>query len=308
MKTPRLLPGLAAMTPLVIFGCVYLFAVRPKLALERDAEARAASLRSELARAQALVPRTPAIHDVAQREFEELVPVGDRSSEVADALGRLFKTAAIGGAGKLSIETGNVVPAASDAFESRIKSFDGPIAYRPLTITFDAGIAQLRQFLAGLRTMPTLVELGGVEIAPAPAGSMRTRLVLFAYQRSEAGAPTVSAPVRPPVAPLVADARPASESVPKPASPAPKPVPRRGSASSAMSTGPSVESDPVVRTILYSSEHQVALVDGRIVRAGDRLGSGRVLAIEQNAVVFVTDTGQVRHLELEQPTIRATKQ
>jgi hypothetical protein len=64
----------------------------------------------------------------------------------------------------------------------------------------------------------------------------------------------------------------------------------------------------VVRTILYSSQHKVALVDGRIVRAGDRLGSGRVLVIEQNSVVFVTGTGLVKRLVLEEPRIRATKQ
>jgi hypothetical protein len=291
MKDSRLLPGLAAVAPLVIFGFVYVLAVQPKLALERDAEARAASLRAELTRARSLTPPAPAIHNAAQREFQDLVPVEDRSSEVADALRRLLKNSNVGGAGNVSIETG-VVSRPSDALESRIKSFDGPIAYRPLTVTFDARTAQLRQILSGLRAMPTIVELRGVEIAPAPSGTvMRTRLALFVYQRSEGGAQAAAVPAPPPIAPLLAGARPALESVPKATSPV-----------------ASFEPEPVVHTILFSSEHKVALVDGRIVRAGDRLGSGRVLAIEQNAVVFVTDAGLVKRLVLEQPQIRAKRQ
>jgi Tfp pilus assembly protein PilO len=306
MKDFRLLPGLAAVAPFVILGFVYVLAVQPKLALERDAEARAASLRRELTRAHALTPPTPALHNAAQREFQERVSVEDRSSEVADALRRLLKNSTVGGAGNVSIETGDVVRPTSDALESRIKSFDGPIAYRPLTVTFDARPAQLRQFFSGLRTMPTIVELRGVEIAPAPSGTaMRTRLVLFVYQRSDAGAQAAAVPAPPPVPPLLADARPALEPVPKPTSPAAKPpVPKKGSSGPARSFEP----DPVVHTILFSSQHKVALVDGRIVRVGDRLGSGRVLAIEQNAVVFVTAAGLVKRLVLEQPRIRASKQ
>lgn len=304
MRNSLVLQGLAALAPFVIFGFIYVLAVQPKRALEHDMEARAASLRAELARAQSLTPRTPAIQNVAQREFEERVPVEDRSSDVAEAIRRLLKNSTVGGAGNVSIETGDVVRR-TNALEPGIKSFDGPIAYRPLTVTFDARTAQLGQFLSGLRAMPTIVELGGVEMTAAPSGTlMRTRLVLFVYQRSEGGAPGVPLPAGHPIAPLVADARPAYESVPKPTVHAPKQAPKKGFASPT----PSFEADPVVHTILFSSQHKVALVDGRIVRAGDRLGSGRVLAIEQNSVVFVTSTGLVKRLVLKQPGIRSTKQ
>jgi hypothetical protein len=59
----------------------------------------------------------------------------------------------------------------------------------------------------------------------------------------------------------------------------------------------------VVHTILYSSQHKVALVDGRIVRPGDHLGTGVVRSIEPDSVVLVTDTGLVKHLFLDQPKI-----
>ena len=111
-----------------------------------------------------------------------------------------------------------------------------------------------------------------------------------------------------PVAPRVADGPPALELVPKPSSPVPKPAARTGPAGPSRGPTLAAEPDPVVRTILYSSQHKVALIDGRIVRAGDRLGSGRVLAIEQNSVVFVTGTGLLKRLVLEEPRIRATKQ
>ena len=327
MKHSRLFPWLAAAAPFVMFGFIDVMAVQPQLALERDARARAASLGRELARAQALAPTTPVIHMVAQREFEELVPLEDRSSEVAGALRSLLRSSTGGSAGNLSIETGDVVRPTRDARESGITSFDGPIAYRPLTVTFDARIEQLTRFFVGLRGMPTIVELGGLEIAPAPSGRLvRTRLVLFVYQRSEAGATAVRAPAPQRVAALAGDARRlgpdaprlaadgrrlapdaphlAPESVPEPASPEPKSGPKEGSASPA----PSFEGDPVVHTILFSSQHRVALVDGRIVRPGDRIGPDRVQAIEQDAVILVTSTGLLKRLVLEQPELGAAKQ
>src|SRR5437773_7868229 len=45
--------------------------------------------------------------------------------------------------------------------------------------------------------------------------------------------------------------------------------------------GPS-EPDPVVHTILYSSQHRAALVDGRIVRPGDYVGMTLASEIEPN--------------------------
>jgi Tfp pilus assembly PilM family ATPase len=57
--------------------------------------------------------------------------------------------------------------------------------------------------------------------------------------------------------------------------------------------------DPVVTGILVSDGRRVALVDGRIVQAGDRLQAGVVQSIELDAVVISGPDGQTRRLRLE---------
>jgi hypothetical protein len=59
--------------------------------------------------------------------------------------------------------------------------------------------------------------------------------------------------------------------------------------------------DPIVRTILYSPQRQVAVVDGQIVGPGDHLGDGVIEAIEPRAVVYVTGDGVVKRLPLDDP-------
>ena len=80
-----------------------------------------------------------------------------------------------------------------------------------------------------------------------------------------------------------------------------------GRASSAVAAVGVSGPDPVVRTILYSSQHRAALVDGKIVRPGDYVGRSLVREIEPNAVILITDAGVVKRLPLEQPAISATK-
>ena len=48
---------------------------------------------------------------------------------------------------------------------------------------------------------------------------------------------------------------------------------------------------PTVRTILYSASRRLAIVDGRIVGVGDAVGDYTVAAIEKDAVVFATPSG-----------------
>lgn len=57
--------------------------------------------------------------------------------------------------------------------------------------------------------------------------------------------------------------------------------------------------EPVVRSILFSAERRVALIDARIVGVGDQVSAGRVIAIERDAVVIETHAGQTRRLELK---------
>ena len=49
---------------------------------------------------------------------------------------------------------------------------------------------------------------------------------------------------------------------------------------------------PVVQTILFSPGRSVALIDGRIVKPGDRIGEGRVAEIRRDAVVVETPDGR----------------
>jgi Tfp pilus assembly PilM family ATPase len=65
--------------------------------------------------------------------------------------------------------------------------------------------------------------------------------------------------------------------------------------------------DPAVSAILYSSQQQSALVDGRIVRPGDRVGPDTVRSIEADAVVLVSDTGQVKRLAFKRSQVTAEK-
>jgi hypothetical protein len=63
-----------------------------------------------------------------------------------------------------------------------------------------------------------------------------------------------------------------------------------------------VEPDPVVASILYSTGRRLAVIDGRIVRTNDRVGSATVVDILPKAVVLEFADG-VRHtVELQAPT------
>ena len=56
--------------------------------------------------------------------------------------------------------------------------------------------------------------------------------------------------------------------------------------------------DPVVRSILYSAERRVALIDNRIVGIGDQVNAGRIVEIEPGAVVIETPRGERRRFIL----------
>jgi hypothetical protein len=58
-----------------------------------------------------------------------------------------------------------------------------------------------------------------------------------------------------------------------------------------------VESEPdlVVASILHSADRRLAVVNGKIVRAGDRVGSSTIVDIQPRAVVFESSRGG-RHL------------
>jgi hypothetical protein len=152
-----------------------------------------------------------------------------------------------------------------------------------VSLNFDARYAQLQEFLSRLGTLMGPFEVRSVDIAQAPgARPMRVRVVLLF--------PGLIPQAHQPETRLVADASPPKRRQP----PVRRPV---------EPVGP----DPVVHTILFSSQQKAALVDVSIVRAGDRVGWGTVRSIEADAVILVSDAGRVKRLALEEPRFRATK-
>jgi hypothetical protein len=61
-----------------------------------------------------------------------------------------------------------------------------------------------------------------------------------------------------------------------------------------------IESEPdvVVASILHSADRRLAVVNGKIVRAGDRVGSSTVVDIQPRAVVIESSRGARRLVEL----------
>jgi hypothetical protein len=67
-----------------------------------------------------------------------------------------------------------------------------------------------------------------------------------------------------------------------------------------------IESEPdlVVASILHSADRRLAVVNGRIVRAGDRIGSSTIVDIQPRAVVFESSRGARRLVELRGSPLR----
>jgi hypothetical protein len=64
--------------------------------------------------------------------------------------------------------------------------------------------------------------------------------------------------------------------------------------------------DPVVNGILFSASRQVAVVNGRVVKPGDRVGPLFVRAIERDGVILTTASGLRRRVALDRPAINGT--
>lgn len=61
---------------------------------------------------------------------------------------------------------------------------------------------------------------------------------------------------------------------------------------------------PSVRSVLFSAERRLALVDGRIVGIGEPVGGYTVVEIERDAVVFGTPAGTRVRVSLHDPAVR----
>jgi len=69
-----------------------------------------------------------------------------------------------------------------------------------------------------------------------------------------------------------------------------------------------VEPDVLVASILHSADRHLAVVNGRIVRVGDRVGSNTILEIQPRAIVIESPRGGRRTVELRTAlTTKASK-
>ena len=62
-----------------------------------------------------------------------------------------------------------------------------------------------------------------------------------------------------------------------------------------------VDVDPVVASILYSTDRKLAVMNGKIVRVGDQLGNDRIIEIQPSAVVVESPSRGRRTLSLRAP-------
>lgn len=304
MKSARLITTLTRLTtamaiaaPVVVFGFLYVLQVQPE-------RAAAAEAREQLAAAQALLNRyglfavpPGVVHEAsALVEFDARTAEGDRAGEVAAALAALLNSSAVGGVSNLSIETG----APSDGpIDSMVGLFSRKVMHTPVTMTFDARYEQIGRFFWNLRLLPTTFDLRSLELTPGAArraALMRAKVSLLAFHRSEAEAS------RPAPQPQVVDVITAPEWGRDPFATAQRPDAAKASASAA-----AVRRDPVVSSILFSNGRRVALVDGRVVRPGDRVAAGVVRSIEPDAVVIAAADGAARRFEIARPVIRTAR-
>lgn len=281
----RLTEALALVGPLVIFGFIFVLAVQPQREAAEAARRRLAALQEDLVRQRGLTRNLPiAAEAAAKREFEIRTSDGDRTSDVADAIVSLANSPSVGGLANLSIETAAAIEGSVDP---RIALFQQPVAHTPMTVTFQASYERIRRFFWNLHTLPSTFELRSVELIPAPATALvHARVVLFVFHRVNSNK---QAPVRASNAPL--DPPRASNAR------------RRTEADRVKALSAAPVPEPTVYTILISGQRRIALIDGRIVRVGDRVGSSLVRAIDQDSVLLITAAGETMRLTLERPQI-----
>ena len=264
--------AMAVAAPIVVFGFLYVLRVQPERAAAAESRSELAAARAELSRRRAFVTPTSDVTEVpALDTFDARTTEADRVADVVDALSALLKSPAVGGVSNVSIETG--VPA-EPPIDSMARLFSPTVVYTPVTVMFDARYEQIGRFFGNLRVLPTTFDLQSVELTPGLAsrgGLMRAKVSLFVFHRPGTTARPAPAP-RTRMVPVAA-AQPA----------------------------------PVVSSILYSSGRRLAIVDGQIVRAGDRVRSGVVRSIEPDAVIVGEASGVERRFALKRPVSRVVK-
>jgi Tfp pilus assembly protein PilO len=305
----RVLSGLTLAVPIALLFSVYLFGVQPKLEAARTKRAEADAVRERLAAAQGALQAGSNLPSTASavREFEIRTPADDRVSDVLRMLGQLASSSSVGKLEAVVIEAGSPTTA-GDGIESissgtdpRLALFGSAVSGTPIAMSFDASYGQVGRFFWNLRTLPTTVDVRSIDVRSVPGSSLlRVKTDLLAFHRS-GGRPSQRPTLTPDVAQTAAP--PAVDVTSTPTWPRnlfrPPAVPEAAAAAEVLP-------DPVVQTILYSPLRSVALVDGKIVRVGDRLNAGSVTAIERDAVTIETPSGGRKRLALKAPAPQGT--
>lgn len=285
--------AMAVAAPVVVFAFLYVLQVQPERAAAAESRSQLTAAQDELHRQRMFVRPRPVVTEVsALDEFDARTTEGDRVGEVADAVTSLLNGPVVGGVANLSIETG---PPVDVPIGSIARLFPQTVVQVPVTVTFDARYAQIGRFFWDLRVLPTTFDLQSVELTPgvASSGLMRVKVSLLMFHRPETLVPRLAPRTQ------VVDVTTTPEFARDPFATQPRAV----SAPSAAPTQPA----PVVTSILFSTGRRVAIVDGRIVRPGDRVRSGVVRSIESDAVVIVEPGGAERRVAIERPVIRMAK-
>lgn len=283
MKSTTLVTTLTSLTKamavaaaVVVFGFLYVLLVLPERAAAVEARAQVEAARSELSRLRAL-ERSPGPARAASvaDEFETRAIEGDRVAEVVDAVAAARKS-------PVGVGISNLVIAIGDTTDGPVDSIVGPlsskVSHTPVMVTFDAQYEQIGPFLASLRTLPATFDLRGVELAQQTASRgtlLHAKVSLLVFHRPGL---TVRSGVVRPRDPITNG--PTGSARPQPAPPAQQPA-------------------PVVTSIVISGGRGVALVDGEVVRPGDRLQAGVVQAIEPDAVVVAGPGGRIRRITIK---------
>lgn len=264
----RTLPALSVVAPIVIFGFIYVLAILPARQAASAAGAEAEASGAALARSRAqLRDATPASSPSAPRSFDVRT-----AADLVEAVTTVAASQSVGGVDQLSVQVHGAA----------------------VTASFDARYAQLDEFFSSLDGIAGTYDITYVDIVQKRNSPLMRATVEFLVRGQAVTAPDV---------PVVADASLELEKRGRPGKRSTAPFSAAPEKGAVLLFPPA----PVVRTILFSSQQKSAVVDGRIVRPGDRVGTSTVQSIEADTVVLVSDSGLVKRLALESSGTHATK-
>lgn len=289
--------------PLLVAGAIiaggWVFLLRPLSQRFADAEARIDALGQQEAAWTARLDEAEVTTPAVGPGLGDLVAAGDPTVALIERLARLASEARLR---ELVIETVEGPDTGEAASNPRLALFDEPITDTTLRTEFEGDYADVGQFLWSLRDLPTVVSIDALRLRPivpppaVPSGRVRASVTLRAYHRADAGSPSRDVAAGAAAVPALADV--ALDRQPRwGRNPFASPARRPGSSPAVLV----VDEEVVLASILHSPARRLAIVNGRIVRVGDRVGAATVVDIETHRVVLSLPGGGRRTVEL-QPT------